>query len=114
MNYYILPSEFGYMIVPYYLLDTVLSIYQNKSRFVSPSLQKTLSSFIEKDNLNKHLRKVNDVAYARKKVFLNTFSEDFEKTIILDSKNTGLHIIGRFIEDLDNVKLSEYLRKKIS
>ena len=102
----------GYMIVPYYLLDPILSIYQHTSRFVSPSLQRTLSAFIEKDYLNKHLRKVIDVADERKKVFLNAFFANFEKTITLDNENTGLHIIGRFHEDFDDVKLSEYLRKK--
>ena len=102
----------GYMIVPYYLLDTILSIYQHTSRFVSPSLQRTLSSFIEKDYSNKHLRKVIDVSCERKKVFVGAFLENFEKTITLDDENTGLHIIGRLHQDYDDVKLSAYLKKK--
>ena len=36
----------GYMIVPYYLLDTVRALYEQPSHFVPPSMQKTLSRFM--------------------------------------------------------------------
>ena len=58
------------MIVPYYLLDTIIGLYEQSSRFVSPSLQSVLSNFIEKDYLNKHLRKVIEVSVERKQFFL--------------------------------------------
>lgn len=101
----------GYMIVPYYLLDTVTALYQQSSRFVSPSIQKTLSNFIEKDYLNKHLRKVIEVSIERKEVFLNTFLSSFEN-IKINPKNTGLHIIGNLNNEINDVQLAKFLKEK--
>ena len=100
----------GYMIVPNYLLDTIISLYQQSSRFVQPSTQAILSDFIEKDYLNKHLRHVIEVSIERKKIFLDTFSSCFENEINIDSKNTGLHIIGQLDNTFNDIALSDYLK----
>lgn len=92
----------GYMIVPNHLLDVVIAMYHQSSRFISTSLQKTLSDFIERDYLNKHLRRVIEVSQERKELFVKHFSGHFNKEILINSKNTGLHIIGildDFIKD---------------
>ncbi len=62
---------------------------------VSTSLQKTLSDFIEKDYLNKHLRNVIEISVERKQLFLDCFNQNFNNEILLDSNNTGLHLIGK-------------------
>lgn len=102
----------GYMIVPKYLLDTVKALYQLSSRFVATSIQKTLSNFIEKDYLNKHLRSLIEATNERKYVFLNSFITNFEDDVQIDSKNTGLHIIGHLKNDVNDTLLSEFFRRK--
>jgi len=102
----------GYMIVPHYLIDTITALYEQSSRFVSPSVQETLNAFIEKDYLNKHLRSVIEVSVERKELFLETFNSVFENEIILDSNNTGLHIIGKLKDEIEDKALANYLAKK--
>lgn len=102
----------GYMIVPQYLLDTITALYEQSSRFVSPSLQNILSDFIENDYLNKHLRRVIEVSIERKKTFLDNFSTTLGEHIPIASKNTGLHIIGKLKPEIDDTKLSNFLSEK--
>ncbi|RIA08339.1 GntR family transcriptional regulator [Flavobacteriaceae bacterium MAR_2010_72] len=101
----------GYMILPDYLIDTVKALYAQSSRFVPTSTQQTLSSFIEKDYLNKHLRRVIEVSIERKKVFMDSFNLNFDGEICLDSSHTGLHLIGSFKAEIDDFTLSKHLVK---
>lgn len=105
----------GYMIIPRHLLRTINTLHEQSYRFVSPTLQKILSAFIEKDFLNKHLRKVIETSMERKKVFFNTFNSRFENEISLDSnrtENVGLHVIGDLKEKLNDLKLTSFLSSK--
>ncbi|ALJ05244.1 hypothetical protein APS56_08950 [Pseudalgibacter alginicilyticus] len=102
----------GYMIVPHYLLDTVTALYQQSSRFVNPASQKILSAFIEKDYLNKHIRHVLEVSLERKSVFLDSFSNHLEEYIDINNKNSGLHIIGHLDKNINDQKLSDFLKTK--
>jgi len=102
----------GYMIVPKYLIDTVISLYEQSSRFVSPSQQQVLSDFIEKDFLNKHLRRLIEVSIERKKIFVDTFNSYFDSEISLDSLNPGMHITGFLLNSIDDKKLAKLLRSK--
>ena len=102
----------GYMIVPKYLIDTVISLYEQSSRFVSPSQQQVLSDFIEKDFLNKHLRNVLEVSKERKEIFSNTFNDLFENKISLKLNNSGLHIIGFLDNSIEDKKLAKYLKRR--
>ncbi len=102
----------GYMIVPKYLIDTVTSLYEQSSRFVSPSQQQVLSDFIEKDFLNKHLRKLIEVSIERKKIFVDSFNSFFEKEISLDTLNPGMHITGFLHNSVDDKKLAKLMRSK--
>lgn len=86
----------GYMIVPKYLIDPVLGIYEQSSRFMPSETQKIMSLFIDKDFLNQHIRNVVKIANERKKIFVEQFNSVFKDEIILDSSNFGLNIIGRF------------------
>jgi GntR family transcriptional regulator/MocR family aminotransferase len=100
----------GYMIVPPYLLDVIRALYQQSSRFVSPPLQRTLSTFIDRDYLNKHLRRVIEVSVERKAVFLENFLNYFEDSIPINPKNTGLHIIGHLDAKISDVEFSNFLK----
>ena len=102
----------GYMIVPNYLLDTITALIEQSSRFVSPPIQKTLSAFIENDYLNKHLRNIIEISIERKKLFLEHFKLNFNNDILIKSDNSGLHIIGRLQNDIDDKKLSFFLSEK--
>lgn len=98
----------GYMIVPYYLLDTIIGLYKQSSRFISPATQSILSSFIEKDYLNKHLRKVIEATLERKHHFLEQFTNTFNENISIKTQNTGLHFIGLLDPKVDDVEISNY------
>ena len=102
----------GYMIVPKYLMTTITAIYEQSNRFVTHSLQKILSVFIEKDYLNKHLRNVIEVSIQRKKIFTNCFNSQFENEISIDSNNIGLHVIGNIKNKLNDIELTNYLKNK--
>ena len=101
----------GYMIIPEYLLDSISGLLQQSSRFVSPSIQKTLSLFIEKDYLNRHLRNIIQVSSERKEVFLKALSENFENELTINSNNKGLNVIAELKEGVDDEKLSNYLNE---
>ena len=102
----------GYMIVPRFLINTITALYEHSNRFVSPSVQQILSSFIEKDYLNKHLRRVLEISIERKKIFEEHFNACFENEITLDSINNGLHIIGRIEKETNDKLLANYLAQK--
>jgi len=100
----------GYMIVPKYLINPILGIYEQSSRFMPSEVQKIMSLFIEKDYLNQHLRNVVKIAHERKKVFSEQFNHVFKNDILLDPSNIGLNIIGRFNnKNINDKELSEYL-----
>ncbi len=99
----------GYMVVPNYLLEVLTVMFEYSNRFVPPSLQKTLSTFIEKDYLNRHLRNTIKISAERKKIFSTNFVEHFDNQIILDSNNKGLNLIGHLKKGIDDQKLAEYL-----
>ncbi|MDH5415101.1 MAG: PLP-dependent aminotransferase family protein, partial [Flavobacteriaceae bacterium] len=60
----------GYMVVPNFLINPINSIYEQSSRFVPSSIQTIMSSFIEKDHLNVHLRNVIEISQERKRLFI--------------------------------------------
>ena len=101
----------GYMIVPYYLLDTVRALYEQSSRFVPPSMQKTLSRFIEKGYLNKHLRNVIDTSLFRKRLFVQHFEDQFANRFILESNPLGLHIIAKDLQAVSDIRTVSLLAK---
>ncbi|MDF0715987.1 PLP-dependent aminotransferase family protein [Muricauda sp. 334s03] len=94
-NKLIHPSlRLGYMIVPDQLMDAVIGLYKQSSRFASRENQKAMSTFIEKDYLNKHLRRVIDTATERKEVFVHHFNTVLGDSFSLDHNSLGLHLIA--------------------
>lgn len=102
----------GYMVVPKYLMGSITSINKQSNRFVSPSLQKIMSSFIEKDYLNNHLRNVIEVTQERKQLFQSYFRERIKDRIILDTNNKGVNIIGNLTNGVNDVKLVNFLNQR--
>ena len=100
------------MIVPMFLKNSIKALYQQSSRFVSPATQTILSYFIEKDYLNRHLRKVIGISIERKEYFIEQFESMFQDNIIINSNNTGLHFIGALDPKINDVKISNYFRGK--
>jgi GntR family transcriptional regulator/MocR family aminotransferase len=83
----------GYMIAPKFMLESIKSIYEQSSRFVPSSTQEIMSTFIEKDYLNKHIRNVIEVASKRKELFISNTKE----TLLINKKDhNGLHLIAKF------------------
>ena len=100
----------GYLIVPSYLVEDVQAIYEQTLRFISPVTQKVMSSFIEKNYLSNHLRKVVEVSNQRRKFFIDQFYEHFGDEIKISESNKGLHLIANLL-GVNDVNLSQFLDK---
>lgn len=98
----------GYMVVPHHLMDVITVMFEYSNRFVPPSSQNTLSAFIEKDYLNRHLRNTMKISAERKQVFHDNFNSSFGNEILLDSNNRGLNVIGHLKEGINDQKLAEF------
>jgi GntR family transcriptional regulator/MocR family aminotransferase len=101
----------GYMVVPEFLKEAIRALYHQSSRFVSPSSQAVLGYFIEKDHLNKHLRKVIEVSNERKSYFLDHFQSIFEDRLKIDPAHAGLHLNCKLPQGLDDVALTSFLKQ---
>ena len=98
----------GYMIAPKFMLESIKSIYEQSSRFVPSSTQEIMSTFIEKDYLNKHIRNVIEVASKRKELFISNTKE----TLLINKKeHNGLHLIAKFKNKKNNLKIFKSLLK---
>jgi GntR family transcriptional regulator/MocR family aminotransferase len=97
----------GYMVAPYYLLDALEALLKHSHRFVPSSIQVVLSQFIEKNYLYTHVKKVIEIAEARKRIFYETFEECFGETLLLNNSPTrSLHTLTELrpgIKDTDLV-----------
>ncbi|RNL82073.1 PLP-dependent aminotransferase family protein [Sinomicrobium pectinilyticum] len=87
----------GYMVVPYYLLDTIKALQNHSHRFVSPSNQVVMNQFIEKNYLYHHIKNVIEVAEERKALFSGIVRNEFHPSFQLaDSPARSLHLLGNF------------------
>ena len=100
----------GYMIVPPYLIDEIRAIYEQTLRFISPVTQKVMASFIEKNYLSNHLRKVLQVSNERRSYFIEQFQRHFEDEVKLLGLNSGLHLIAD-VKYANDVELANYLNQ---
>lgn len=102
----------GYMIVPYHFLDAVIALNEQSNRFIATSLQKPMSDFIEMGHLNKHLRNVIEVTNERKQKFIRLFKENLNPLQLFNYESTGLQLISDVPQNLNDISLSEYLKKE--
>ena len=101
----------GYMIVPSHLIDSIIALYEQSSRFVTKSIQKVMSDFIEGDHLNKHLRRVIQISEERKNVFISSFQNNLSEFMFLESPNSGLHLVCNIKSKLQDNFVASQLRK---
>lgn len=103
----------GYMVVPYYLVDTIKALQKHSHRFVSPSNQVVMSQFIEKNHLYNHIKNVIDVANERKSIFIENFKKYMHSSMtIKPSQANSLHILTEIPENIPDTKLAEALNKQ--
>ncbi|RDY59706.1 PLP-dependent aminotransferase family protein [Flagellimonas nanhaiensis] len=99
----------GYLIVPHHYVDPIKAMYEQSLRFVSPVIQKVMSDFIEKDYLSQHLRKVVRESNERRAFFVRYFKELFGDKVQLHSLHSGLHLIAKLPDHVDDVEVSNFL-----
>ncbi len=99
----------GYIIVPKFMSQSIISIYEQSFRFVPSSTQEIMSTFIEKDYLNKHVRNVLEIASKRKEIFI---SRTKEHLLIDKKKNNGLHLIANFYKKNNDIRIFKSLLKE--
>lgn len=97
----------GYMIAPKYLINPIKSIYEQSSRFIPASGQFILNNFIIGGHLNKHVKNVIEISEERKKLFISQTKNIFNFSKI----NIGLHIIGKLINNKDDIYAYKLLLK---
>ncbi len=102
----------GYMVVPYYLLDTIKALQKHSHRFVSPSNQVVMSQFIEKNHLYNHIKNVINIASKRQSVFIESFKKHIHPSMtIMPSQANSLHILTEIPDSISDTKLTESLSK---
>ena len=99
----------GYIIVPKFMSQSIISIYEQSFRFVPSSTQEIMSTFIEKDYLNKHVRNVLEIASKRKEMFV---SRTKEHLLIDKKKNNGLHLVANFYKKNNDIRIFKSLLKE--
>jgi GntR family transcriptional regulator/MocR family aminotransferase len=99
----------GYMIVPKFMSQSIISIYEQSFRFIPSSTQEIMSTFIEKDYLNKHVRNVLEIASKRKEMFV---SRTKEHLLIDKKKNNGLHLVANFYKKNNDIRIFKSLLKE--
>jgi GntR family transcriptional regulator/MocR family aminotransferase len=95
------------MIAPKYLINPIKSIYEQSSRFIPASGQFILNNFIIGGHLNKHVKNVIEISEERKKLFISQTKNIFNFSKI----NIGLHIIGKLINNKDDIYAYKLLLK---
>ena len=98
----------GYIIAPKQLINPIIGIHEQSSRFIPSSTQKIMSQFIDKYFLSTHLRNVIKVAQERRKNFLNYTKESLE---IEETSNNGLHLIANLKNNISDLKAFNILLK---
>jgi len=102
----------GYMVVPFYLLNSVETLLRHSHRFVTSSIQVVLSQFIEKNLLYRHIDHVIEVAEERKKIFTEVFDDSFREYLkIENSKTRSLHILAKLVPELNDRNVVDYMAK---
>lgn len=102
----------GYMVVPYFLLNTVEAFLKHSHRFVPSSIQVVLSQFIEKNFLYHHIKNVVSAASERKVFFDKTFKNLFQNQFTLsDSSTKSLHTVAYLNSERNDTELIDILHK---
>ncbi len=103
----------GYMVVPPYLLEAVESLLKHSHRFVAPSIQVVLNQFIEKKYIYSHIKKVVEVAEARKKVFVDEYEALLGNKMPLQMTGVkSLHLLASIPRGNQDQALCNQLAKK--
>jgi len=102
----------GYMVVPFYLLNPIEALLKHSHRFVPSSIQVVLSQFIEKNYLYNHVKNVIEIAEERKKIFYETFENNFGNALILNSNPTrSLHTLTELPAGYKDTELTTIFAK---
>ena len=102
----------GYMVVPYFILDTIKALQKHSHRFVSPTNQIVMSQFIEKNYIYKHIKSVIDVADERRSVFIQNFNKYMHPSIkIKKSSAKSLHILTETPQHISDTEITNKLKK---
>ncbi|WP_161554523.1 MocR-like pyridoxine biosynthesis transcription factor PdxR [Sinomicrobium soli] len=103
----------GYMVVPYYLLDTVKALQKHSHRFVSPSNQVVMNQFIEKNYLYQHIRSLIEVAEERKALFCDIVRNEFHPSFRIVNRDVpSLHLLATFDHPVSDQELIHAFREK--
>ena len=102
----------GYMVVPFYLLDSVEALLKHSHRFVPSSIQVVLSQFIDRNYLYNHVKNVIEIAEERKKLFCETFENSFGDAVLLEKNDIrSLHVLAKLNVGIKDKELVDHFAK---
>jgi GntR family transcriptional regulator / MocR family aminotransferase len=97
----------GYLIVPETLVDHFVSARRLMDRH-SPTLdQITLTDFLLEGHFARHIRRMRALYEQRHDLLVEKASQELGEWIELVKTSTGLHLVGRLREDLDDRKVAQ-------
>ena len=101
----------GFMVVPYYLLESILALQKMSHRFISPSVQYVMNQFIEKKHLVNHISLLKEVAQDRKMRLVATFEEAFGGCLpIAPSETEELHVLVPLPNEISETRYIRLLK----
>lgn len=103
----------GYMVLPPYLMDTIDALLRHSHRFVSPSIQIVLNEFIEKNFLNRHIKRIVNASEERYEIFKTQFEREMGDHLQLrKSQCPSLHVLAQLPSSVNDKELVEKLIQK--
>ncbi|WP_461532812.1 MocR-like pyridoxine biosynthesis transcription factor PdxR [Sinomicrobium sp.] len=103
----------GYMVVPYYLMDTIKALQKHSHRFVSPSNQVVMNQFIEKNYLYHHIKNVVEIADERRQLFSEIVKNEFHPSFQLrEGGAQSLHLLVDFHLPISDHEVIKRLKEK--
>lgn len=106
-----LPSlRISFMVLPKKLLADYYSIKEKYTHTCSKLEQLTLASIIKSGQMEKHLRKINNIYKQKNQIITKYIKDNYKKSLIVRSSQSGFHLIlscktfrdKSFLEDLKN------------
>ncbi|MFF2481650.1 PLP-dependent aminotransferase family protein [Paenibacillus sp. NPDC058071] len=85
--------RFGYMVVPYELLDALLELKQIADMNCPKLSQKTLAKFIADGHLEQHVARMRRLYSKRRKCLIHSLTDAFGEDVSISGDAAGLHLV---------------------
>jgi GntR family transcriptional regulator / MocR family aminotransferase len=95
----------GYLVLPAPLVPVVAQAKWLSDRQLPMLEQKVLTDFITDGHLESHIRKMRSHYDHRRQILVNALQQHFGPQITILGENAGIHVMVRFLLDLDGAEI---------